>query len=129
MAERYLIDTCAVIKYLALIFPPKGILFIRGIVDEESIISFISEIELQAWNPTDPDDMIIYSKFIAGSNIIRVDDAVIEMTIEIRKKQKLKIPDAIISATAIVNGFTLISDNDNDFKKIPGLKYINPASI
>ena len=128
MAERYLIDTCAVIKYLTLVFPSKCISFMDYIVDEESIIRH-RRIELQAWNPTDPDDMIIYSKFIAGSNIIRVDDAVIEMTIEIRKKQKLKIPDAIISATAIVNGFTLISDNDNDFKKIPGLKYINPASI
>jgi tRNA(fMet)-specific endonuclease VapC len=48
MEEKYLIDTCAVIKYLTLVFPPKGIDFMDTIVDTESIISFISEIELQA---------------------------------------------------------------------------------
>jgi predicted nucleic acid-binding protein len=42
---------------------------------------------------------------------------------------KLKLPDAIIAATAIDNNFTLIADNDADFKKVPGLKYINPMQI
>lgn len=129
MAERYLIDTCAVIKYLTVVFPPKGILFMDFIVDEESILSFISEIELQAWNPTDPADMVIYSKFIDDSNILTIETAIIQNTIDIRKNQKLKVPDAIIAATAIVNNLTLISDNDKDFTKVPGLKYINPSSM
>jgi len=129
MAERYLIDTCAVIKYLTVVFPPKGISFMDNIVDEESVLSFISEIELQVWNPPNPADMVIYKEFIAESHIITVEDAIIQKTIDIRKKQKLKIPDAIIAATAMVNNFTLISDNDKDFTKIPGLKYINPASM
>ena len=127
MAEKYLIDTCAVIKYLTVVYPPKGISFMDSIVDEESVISFISEIELQVWNPPDPADMLIYSEFVAESNIITVEDAIIKKTIEIRKNQKLKIPDAIIAATAIVNRLTLVSDNDIDFKNVPGLKYINPA--
>ncbi len=129
MAERYLIDTCAVIKYLTVVFPPKGISFMDNIVDEESVLSFISEIELQVWNPPNPADMVIYKEFIAESHIIKVEDTIIQKTIDIRKKQKLKIPDAIIAATAIVNDFTLVSDNDKDFTKIPGLKYINPASM
>lgn len=129
MAQRYLIDTCAVIKYLTVIFPPKGISFMDYIVDEESVLSFISEIELQVWNPPDPADMVIYTEFIAESHIITVEDAIIKKTIDIRKNQKLKIPDAIIAATAMVNDFTLVSDNDKDFTKVPGLKYINPASM
>jgi len=129
MAERYLIDTCAVIKYLTVVFPPKGISFMDNIVDEESVLSFISEIELQVWNPPNPADMVIYKEFIAESHIIKVEDTIIQKTIDIRKKQKLKIPDAIIAATAMVNDFTLVSDNDKDFTKIPGLKYINPASM
>lgn len=129
MAERYLIDTSAVIKYLTIIFPPKGISFMDAIVDEESIISFISEIELQVWNPPDPADMDIYTEFIAESNIITIDDSIIKLTIDIRKNQKLKIPDAIIAATAMIHGFTLVSDNDKDFTKVQGLKYINPKSM
>jgi predicted nucleic acid-binding protein len=57
------------------------------------------------------------------------DNEIIKQTISIRKKRKLKITDAIIAATAIVNGLTLVSDNDRDFKKIAGLKYINPANM
>lgn len=129
MAERYLIDTSAVIKYLTAVFPQQGILFMDHIVDEESILSFISEIELKVWNPSNPTDISIYNKFVSKSSIIRIDDAITKKTVDIRKNQKLKIPDAIIAATAMVNDFTLISDNDKDFTKVPELKYINPASL
>lgn len=129
MAERYLIDTCAVIKYLTTVFPPDGITFMDGVVDTESNISFISVIELLAWNPENEDDMRVYNKFIAGSNIMMMDDEIMKQTIAVRKKKKLKIPDAVIAATAIINDLTLISDNDHDFKKVTGLKYINPFNI
>ena len=129
MAKRYLIDTCAVIKYLTIVFPPNGISFMDYIVDEESVISFISEIELQVWNPPDPSDIEIYKDFISGSNIITIEDSIIKKTIDIRKNHKLKIPDAIIAATAMVNNLILVSDNDKDFLKVPGLKYKNPASM
>src|SRR2546430_1273003 len=99
MAERYLIDTNAVIKYLSLSFPSSGLSFMDEIVDRESIISFISEIELQVWNPPNPADMVIYSKFIANSNVITIDNSIIKKTIDIRKNQKLKVADAIIAAT------------------------------
>jgi tRNA(fMet)-specific endonuclease VapC len=129
MAERYLIDTAAVIKYLALAFPPKGLAFLDKIVDHESIISFITNIELQAWDPPNPADMVICLEFIKGSEIVMPDDEIIRQTITIRRKSKIKIPDAIIAATAMANDFTLVSDNDRDFKKVLGLKYINPASM
>jgi len=99
------------------------------IVDDKSNISFITAIELQAWNPPKPDDLLIYSKFITGSNIVLVEPDIITQTVLIRKTQKLKIPDAIIAATAIVNNFTLLADNDKDFKRVKGLKYINPSAI
>jgi len=86
MAERYLIDTCAVIKYLTVGFPLKGISFMDYIVDEESIISFISEIELQVWNSPDPADMVIYTEFIAESRIITVEDAIIKKGIPVNSK-------------------------------------------
>ncbi|MFN3849522.1 MAG: PIN domain-containing protein [Spirosomataceae bacterium] len=67
--------------------------------------------------------------FVDESNIIGLNDEVIEKTIEIRRNVKVKLPDAIIAASAIVNDFTLISDNDSDFLRIPHLKYINPMKM
>ena len=57
--------------------------------------------------------------------IYHIDDEIIEKTIELRKKHKIKLPDAIIAATAIVNNFTLISHNFNDFQKITELNFID----
>ncbi|WP_426669153.1 type II toxin-antitoxin system VapC family toxin [Mucilaginibacter sp. McL0603] len=129
MAERFLIDTSAVIKYLNETLPVNGLSLVDRIVDEESTISFITEIELQAWNPPNPEDLKIYQFFISSSTIIGVDDNTIKETIRIRKFFKLKLPDALIAATAITNNMTLIADNDKDFKQVPELKYINPITI
>ena len=46
---------------------------------------------------------------------------IVQKTIEIRKKHKLKLPDAIIIATAIFLDIEILS-NDQQFLKIPELK-------
>jgi len=84
---------------------------------------------LQAWNPTNPDDLAVYQLFIANSTVVGITHEIIHETIRIRKSYKLKIPDAIIAATAIVNGLTLLADNNKDFLRVKGLKYVNPMSL
>lgn len=128
MASGYLIDTSAVIKYLNGTFPKTGIELLDRIVDEESNISFISAIELQVWKPEDLNDLLIYQQFVAISNIIGINDGIISETINIRKTSKIKLPDALIAATAIANDLTLIADNDKDFRKVPALKCLNPKN-
>jgi len=49
-----------------------------------------------------------------------------KQTILIRKSKKIKLPDAIISATAIVHNLTLVTHNSDDFKNISKLKILNP---
>ena len=48
--------------------------------------------------------------------------------IELRRTTNIKLPDAIIAATAIVNDLELWSHNTVDFKSIPGLKIFDPIS-
>ncbi|MGG7666420.1 type II toxin-antitoxin system VapC family toxin [Dyadobacter sp. BHUBP1] len=126
MEERYLIDTSAVIKYLNATLPLSGLHFIDGIIDNESIISLITEIELRVWEPSDMMDKVVYEMFISGSTVLDLNRAIVDQTIAVRKKYRLKLPDAFIAATAIVNNLTLIADNDRDFGKVDILKYINP---
>lgn len=49
--------------------------------------------------------------------------------IEVRKNYSVKLPDAIIAATALVHDYTLVTRNASDFKKISGLKLLNPWEI
>lgn len=107
MAQRYLIDTSVVIKYLNGSLVDSGLIMMDRVVDEESNLSFISEIELQVWNPKNPDDIIVYQDFVANSIVLGIDDA-------------------IIAATCIVNKLTLVADNDKDFQKVKTMKVINP---
>ena len=57
--------------------------------------------------------------------IIYIDQEIADTTINIRKKSKIKLPDAIIAATAISEGLDLVTRNVEDFKNID-VKLINP---
>ena len=47
-----------------------------------------------------------------------------KQTILIRKTHKIKLPDAIIAATAITHHLTLVTRNSSDFNKVFGLKLL-----
>lgn len=66
---------------------------------------------------------------MSNSTIVGLNDDITKATIQIRKKNKIKTPDAIIAATAIALDYTLITRNISDFKKINGLKLIDPFSM
>ena len=68
-------------------------------------------------------------KFVAISIVHPVTTNLIQNTIDIRQNYKLKLPDAIIAATALVYSLTLITRNTKDFENINGLKVVNPWDL
>ena len=127
MGIKYLWDTNTVIYYLQQQFPPSSEIFIDDILKEESpIISAITEIELLCWKTATEKDLEVLNGFISNSQVIELEKTIKLKTAEIRKMHGLKLPDAIIAATALIYGFTLITRNTEDFKNISGLTIINP---
>jgi len=59
---------------------------------------------------------------------IGLDEKIEEKTIDIRKKNRLKIPDSIIAASALNLGCTLVTRNESDFNNVPDLILYNPFS-
>ncbi len=51
---------------------------------------------------------------------------VVDNTIALRKRLKIRIPDAIIAATALSEKLILVTRNSQDFTGIPELIIINP---
>ena len=49
------------------------------------------------------------------------DKAVTDKVIELRQTTAIKLPDAIIAATALVHDLTLWTHNTDDFKNVPKL--------
>jgi len=127
MGTTYLLDTNTVIYFLDNLMPEKSLDFIEDSLDAQGgIISVISKIELLGWQAGSPKKMRDVEDFVQDSEIVPLTDTIVDKTVEIRRSTKIKLPDAVIAATAIVHDFTLITRNDDDFRKIPGLKYLNP---
>ena len=89
-------------------------------------ISIITNIELFASNNIPENELILLKKFVAFSNVFPIDKDLIDSTISIRLLYRIKLPDALIAGTAIVNDLTLITRNTKDFANIEGLKIVNP---
>jgi predicted nucleic acid-binding protein len=128
-ATHYLIDTNAGIDYLGETMPLGGLTFMDQVIDKEYSLSIISRIELYASSKLTEKDEAALDVFTEQSSILNINDSVIDKTIELRRKYKTKLPDAIIAATAIVYDLTLISRNTSDFKNIQGLKVIDPHKM
>lgn len=58
--------------------------------------------------------------------VLPLTEAVEDCAIALRQERKMGLADAIIAATALVHGLTLVTRNVDDFKHVSGLDWINP---
>lgn len=118
----YLIDTNIIIYYF------------NGLTDDESIhtiladsfnISIITKIEFLGWGQfsVDLDSYAKAREFISHAIIFDLKDAIAEQAILLRQQFNTKTPDAIIAATALANGLTVVTNNTSDFSRL-GVKTI-----
>lgn len=62
-------------------------------------------------------------RFLAGFDILPIDAGVAELAVSMRKARRLKLPDAIIHATASVHSMLLVTRNEKDFPgSAPGIR-------
>jgi predicted nucleic acid-binding protein len=122
MGEGYLLDTNAIIDFCANLLPESGQRLVANIIDTDPTISIINKIELLSHLaiPTAIDT------FLKTAFLLSLDDIVAEKTISLRKKHKIKLPDAIIAASAIINKKILVTRNTKDFDRIKELQLLNP---
>ena len=127
MGIKYLWDTNTAIYYLQQQFPPGAEKFMDDLVkDERPVISAITEIELLCWKTATEKDLEVLHNFINDALVLELEQPIKLKTADIRKAHKIKLPDAIIAATALVYDLTLLSRNVSDFSKISGIKITNP---
>ncbi len=126
--EKYLIDNNVVSNYFSESYTEKGMTFIDDVIDQIPNISVITEIKALSWIHKDKQKEKIVTQFVSESNILNITPAIVMQCVNIRRQRKIKTPDAIIAATAIIHGLTLIT-NDSDFYGVPGLLTIDPFSL
>lgn len=116
--NNLLVDTNIVIYLLS------GDKTIADLLDKKKIyISFITEIELLTFQKLSISEKQVINKFISDCIVIGMNDEIKTNTISIRTTNKLKIPDAIISATSLYLKIPLVTA-DEQFKKLVDLELI-----
>jgi predicted nucleic acid-binding protein len=108
--------------------PAPGITAVSGIVDAVPHISVISQIEVLRFTDT-PENEQVLADFVNAAIIHLLSDPVIHRTIVLCKQSRIKLPDAIIAATALTEDFVLVTRNTDDFKNIAGLELLNPWEL
>ena len=129
MGKRYLLDSNTVIDYIAGLYSGKAKQWLNQLIDDEINVSVITKMEVLSFDPEKDDNYPILVDFFRASTVFELTDDVVEKTIRIRQKQKIKLPDAIIASTALVKGLVLVSRNTKDFRNIAGLEVVNPYDI
>ena len=115
--NKYLLDTNIIIY------------FFNGITEDELLlkifkqsfnISIITKIEFLSWDKLVQDEELQQKAnfFISHATVYDLDALVADQTIKNRQQFKIKTPDAIIGATAMIHGFEIVTNNSDDFKKL-----------
>jgi predicted nucleic acid-binding protein len=115
--SKYLVDTNV------LLYVINGNKAVFEYINERFFISEITEIELLG-NKGITDLQLKYrTKIIDNCTIVGLSEYIKRLTIQLKQNYSLKIPDAIIAATAIYLNLPLLTA-DKDFKKIKELDLI-----
>lgn len=117
--RRYILDTNAVISFLS-----GNREFAAQLETAEYIgISVVSYLEFLSFDGLSEEDCLCFKQFCERIEVVELrhdDIRLTEKALELRRKYRMKLPDAIIGATAISLNAFLIT-NDSHFHGIASL--------
>lgn len=120
-----LFDTNILIYHLSGHLSEYGTTLLREGFLGKGCYSVISRIELLGFEQSEVAESQA-KRVLAGLAELSLTSEIAERTISIRKHLKIKIPDAIIAATALEHSLQLVTRNQSDFAKVENLVTINP---
>jgi predicted nucleic acid-binding protein len=86
----------------------------------EYFISVISEMELLSYPNLDEPGLSQIKSFLADVSVVDLTPEIRELAIRLRRQHVLKLPDAIVAATALSLQAKLVT-NDAKLLRVPGL--------
>jgi toxin FitB len=122
--KNYLLDTNILIYYFNGEMEDNVKSKVSEIMRESFQISVISKMEFLGFpfNSQEREQAIQLIEFAA---IKPLNDEIVQRVIDIRQEKRIKLPDAIIAATAMEYSSILVTRNTKDFNSL-GLEAFNP---
>ncbi|MEO0041019.1 MAG: hypothetical protein RL329_467 [Bacteroidota bacterium] len=103
--------------------------FLRKYITNDAIISAVSistVIEVLGYHRFAEEDKLYLESCIELLHIIPVSEEIGFKAVELRQHQKMSLGDSIVAATALVHDYPLVTRNVGDFRRISGLRVIDP---
>jgi predicted nucleic acid-binding protein len=122
---NYLFDSNILIYHLNGQLNARATQLLGDGISGDGAYSIISKIELLGFNQSREQEVQARS-LLSRLQEIELSSAIAEETIQLRKSRKIKLPDAVIAASALVLNLTIVTRNIDDFNRISGLNLINP---
>lgn len=91
--------------------------------DKIVFLSFVSELELLGYKEISVLEKRKVESLLADSSIIDINSEIKKIVVELRKSNKIKLPDAIIAATSIYLNIPLIT-SDKDLTRLKDLNIL-----
>lgn len=122
----YLVDTDVIIDILRGVKGSKE--FLLDISNEGIFLSVISMAEIFSGKETrDPIKHEKILRFLSHFEVVPLTQEIAILGGAIRRDYQIGLADALIAATAIHNGLTVVTHNTKHFEKVEGLKILKPS--
>ena len=122
---RYLLDTNVIIEAVG--GCPPAVAALKEAVQSEWVgYSAITRLELFGYPDLKPEEERALQTVIGELAEVAVTASIVDRAIRLRKIGRIKVPDAIIAATAQEMQAVLVTRNEEDFKMIGAIQLLNP---
>lgn len=125
MEVNILLDTNVLVYHVA--GNPAATKFLEETIARRSFyLSILSMIEFLGWHGHTEEEFAECKGLVELTTILPVSKEVADKAIELRRSKRIKLADAVIASTALVNNLQLVTRNVRDFSGIRDIKIINP---
>jgi predicted nucleic acid-binding protein len=118
-------DSNILIYHLNDVLPGAALASIEAWMSEGAMISVMTRIEVLGY-PQRDDQFQQAARLLASFDEIPLHEPIVQRTIMLRQQSRIRLPDALIAATALHLGLPLVTRNSRDFRAIEELMILNP---
>jgi hypothetical protein len=108
---------------------PDNAAFREFVARHAPAVSAVSYVEVLGYHRLTEQERQHFEVFFAAALVLPLSQDVLEQAVKLRQLRKMTLGDALVAATALAHGLTLVTRNVDDFKWIAGLSLLNPFTL
>jgi predicted nucleic acid-binding protein len=110
------------------IYLANGKLSSASIAHDDIAYASITRIEALGYSKITAEELLLLSALFEEAHDLPLNNAVVDAAIALRQAHKMTLGDSVVAATALEFDIELWTANIDDFRRIRGIKLVNPLA-